>query len=286
MFRETLHDGYAQALTVDEPIYQGNTGQQDVQVFRNRRFGRVLTLDGVVQTTEADEFVYHEMLAHVPILAHGAVRRVLVIGVGDGGILREIVRHAGIEEIVAVEIDPQVVELCRELLPKHSAGALDDPRLRLVYADGLEYLAQSRETFDLILCDSTDPGGPAASLFTDAFYRNCQQRLGSDGILATQNGVPFLQPEELGGTARRLAESFADWGFFHAAVPTYIGGSMAFGWASNSEKARRTALETLRQRFVKSGLVTRYYTPEVHQAAFALPRYMLDLIETGLQRDS
>ncbi|MEP9315986.1 polyamine aminopropyltransferase [Pseudomonas sp. LABIM340] len=285
-FRESLHDGYAQALSVDEPIYQGNTGQQEVQVFRNRRFGRVLTLDGVVQTTEADEFVYHEMLAHVPILAHGAVRRVLVIGVGDGGILREIVRHAGIEEIVAVEIDPQVVELCRELLPLHSAGALDDPRLQLIYADGLEHLAQSRETFDLILCDSTDPGGPAASLFTDAFYRNCQQRLGSGGILATQNGVPFLQPEELGGTARRLADNFADWGFFHAAVPTYIGGSMAFGWASNSEKVRRTELETLRQRFAKSGLVTRYYTPEVHQAAFALPRYMLDLIEAGLQRDS
>ncbi|TLP73565.1 polyamine aminopropyltransferase [Pseudomonas nitroreducens] len=285
-FRESLHDGYAQALSVDEPIYQGNTGQQEVQVFRNRRFGRVLTLDGVVQTTEADEFVYHEMLAHVPILAHGAVRRVLVIGVGDGGILREIVRHAGIEEIIAVEIDPQVVELCRELLPLHSAGALDDPRLQLIYADGLEHLAQSRETFDLILCDSTDPGGPAASLFTDAFYRNCQQRLGSGGILATQNGVPFLQPEELGGTARRLADNFADWGFFHAAVPTYIGGSMAFGWASNSEKVRRTELETLRQRFAKSGLVTRYYTPEVHQAAFALPRYMLDLIEAGLQRDS
>ena len=285
-FRETLYEGYAQALSVDEPIYQGNTGQQAVQVFRNRFFGRVLTLDGVVQTTEADEFVYHEMLAHVPILAHGAVRRVLVIGVGDGGILREIVRHAGIEEIVAVEIDPLVVELCRELLPNHSAGALDDPRLRLIYADGLEYLAQSQESFDLILCDSTDPGGPAASLFTDAFYRNCQQRLGASGILATQNGVPFLQPEELGGTARRLADNFADWGFFHAAVPTYIGGSMAFGWASNSEKVRRTDLETLRQRFAKSGLVTRYYTPEVHQAAFALPRYMLDLIEAGLQRDS
>lgn len=285
-FRETLYEGYAQALSVDEPIYQGNTGQQAVQVFRNRFFGRVLTLDGVVQTTEADEFVYHEMLAHVPILAHGAVRRVLVIGVGDGGILREIVRHAGIEEIVAVEIDPLVVELCRELLPNHSAGALDDPRLRLIYADGLEYLAQSRESFDLILCDSTDPGGPAASLFTSAFYRNCQQRLRASGILATQNGVPFLQPEELGGTARRLADNFADWGFFHAAVPTYIGGSMAFGWASNSEKVRRTDLETLRQRFAKSGLVTRYYTPEVHQAAFALPRYMLDLIEAGLQRDS
>ena len=286
MFRESLHDGYAQALTGDEPIYQGHTGQQEVQVFRNRRFGRVLTLDGVVQTTEADEFVYHEMLAHVPILAHGAVRRVLVIGVGDGGILREIVRHAGIEEIVAVEIDPQVVALCRDLLPLHSAGALDDPRLTLIYADGLEYLAQSRETFDLILCDSTDPGGPAASLFSDAFYRNCQQRLGTGGILATQNGVPFLQPEELGGTARRLADNFADWGFFHAAVPTYIGGSMAFGWASNSEKVRRTDLDTLRQRFAKSALVTRYYTPEVHQAAFALPRYMLDLIEAGLQRDS
>lgn len=281
-YRESLHDDYGQMLAVDELLYEGDTGQQQLMVFRNRRFGRVMALDGVVQTTEADEFVYHEMLAHVPLLAHGGVRRVLVIGVGDGGILRELTRHAGIREIIGVEIDAQVVELCRRLLPSHSAGALDDPRLRLVYADGLDYLANSRESFDLIVCDSTDPGGPAASLFSDAFYRNCQQRLSEDGILVTQNGVPFLQPEELSGTARRLMENFADWGFFHAAVPTYVGGSMCFGWGSNSPRARATDLATLRQRLHDSGLATRYYNAEVHQAAFALPQYMRALVDAGM----
>lgn len=278
-YRETLYEGYGQQLRIDELLHEGHTDQQHLVIFRNARFGRVMALDGVVQTTEADEFIYHETLAHVPILAHGAVRRVLVIGVGDGGILREIVRHAGIEEIVAVEIDAEVIALCREHLPQHSAGALDDPRLRLVIGDGLDFVATTEERFDVIISDSTDPGGPASSLFGADFYRNCQRCLNADGVLATQNGVPFLQPDELSGTARHLAATFADWGFFLAAVPTYIGGAMSFGWASNSHRARATDLATLQQRFAASGLRTRYYNAEVHQAAFALPQYMHELIE-------
>ncbi|KAF1072270.1 MAG: Polyamine aminopropyltransferase [Pseudomonas citronellolis] len=251
-FEETLHSAYTQALDIDEPLHESHTAHQHVQVFRNRRFGRVLTLDGVVQTTEADEFIYHEMLAHVPVLAHGAVRDVLVIGIGDGGILRELVRHADIQRIVAVDIDQEVVELCRTLLPAHGGAALDDPRVQVLYTDGLAYLATSEARFDLILCDSTDPGGPAASLFSDAFYRDAQRHLTAHGILATQNGVPFLQPEELAGTARRLNASFADWGFYQAAVPTYIGGSLCFGWGANSARARVTDLTTLRQRFARA----------------------------------
>lgn len=277
-YLETLYDGYGQRLHIDELLYEGRTDQQHLVIFRNALLGRVMALDGVVQTTEADEFIYHEMLAHVSILAHGAVKRVLVIGVGDGGILREIVRHRGIEEIVAVEIDASVIDLCRTYLPQHSAGALDDPRIRLVIADGLDVVANTQERFDLIISDSTDPIGPAASLFSREFYRNCQRALNADGILATQNGVPFLQPDELSNTARRLADTFADWGFFHAAVPTYIGGSMSFGWGSNSDKARQTDLATLQQRFTASGLKTRYYNPAIHQASFALPQYMLDLL--------
>lgn len=248
-YRETLYEGYGQQLRIDELLHEGHTDQQHLVIFRNARFGRVMALDGVVQTTEADEFIYHETLAHVPILAHGAVRRVLVIA------------------------------LCREHLPQHSAGALDDPRLRLVIGDGLDFVATTEERFDVIISDSTDPGGPASSLFGADFYRNCQRCLNADGVLATQNGVPFLQPDELSGTARHLAATFADWGFFLAAVPTYIGGAMSFGWASNSHRARATDLATLQQRFAASGLRTRYYNAEVHQAAFALPQYMRELIE-------
>lgn len=277
-FVESLHADYGQRFSVDEVLYETRTAHQHLVIFRNKRMGRVLALDGAVQTTEADEFIYHEMLAHVPILAHGAVRKVLIVGVGDGGIVREVTRHKGIEEIVAVEIDQAVIDMCLEYLPNHSAGSLDDPRLKLVIADGLDYLRETVEQFDVILSDSTDPIGPAASLFSNDFYRLSRQRLNARGILATQNGVPFLQPDELRQTAKNLAQSFPDRHFFHAAVPTYIGGSMSFGWGSVDPQARHVPVATLRQRFAASGLKTRYYNPEIHQASFALPQYMLDLM--------
>jgi spermidine synthase len=283
-FVETLYDGWGQRFAVDEVLVETRTAHQHLLIFRNRLMGRVLALDGIVQTTEADEFVYHEMLAHVPILAHGAVRRLLVIGVGDGGILREATRHRGIERIVAVEIDRAVMDLCREYLPNHSAGALDDPRLRLVIADGLAFLGDTTERFDVILSDSTDPIGPGATLFGDTFFRLARARLADGGILATQNGVPFLQPQELAGTARRLAAHFPDWHFFHAAVPTYVGGSMGFGWGALDPAARRLDETMLARRFAASGLATRYYNPAIHRAAFALPQFMLDLLaDEGLR---
>ncbi len=277
-FVESLHADYGQRFSVDEVLYETRTAHQHLVIFRNKRMGRVLALDGAVQTTEADEFIYHEMLAHVPIFAHGAVRKVLIVGVGDGGIVREVTRHKTIEEIVAVEIDQAVIDMCLEYLPNHSAGSLDDPRLKLVIADGLDYLRDTAEKFDVILSDSTDPIGPAASLFSNDFYRLSSQRLTERGILATQNGVPFLQPDELRQTAKNLAQSFPDHHFFHAAVPTYIGGSMSFGWGAMDPKARHVPVETLRQRFAASDLKTRYYNPEIHQASFALPQYMLDLM--------
>jgi spermidine synthase len=277
-FVESLHADYGQRFSVDEVLYETRTAHQHLVIFRNKRMGRVLALDGAVQTTEADEFIYHEMLAHVPILAHGAVRKVLIVGVGDGGIVREVTRHKTIEEIVAVEIDQAVIDMCLEYLPNHSAGSLDDPRLKLIIADGLDYLRDTAEKFDVILSDSTDPIGPAASLFSSDFYRLSSQRLTERGILATQNGVPFLQPDELRQTAKNLAQSFPDRHFFHAAVPTYIGGSMSFGWGAMDPKARHVPVEILRQRFAASGLKTRYYNPEIHQASFALPQYMLDLM--------
>jgi spermidine synthase len=262
-------------------LFETRTDHQHLLIFRNARMGRVLALDGIVQTTEADEFIYHEMLAHVPILAHGHVRRILVIGVGDGGILREIVKHRGIEEIVAVEIDRAVVDLCAEYLPDHSAGALGDPRLRLVIDDGLRWVARSAERFDIVLTDSTDPIGPGEVLFSDDFYRGCRALLDPGGILATQNGVPFLQPAELVRTAQRLAPHFADWHFFQAAVPTYVGGAMSFGWGATDPASRRVPLEILRKRFREAGFAARYYTPAVHHASFALPQYMLSAIGKG-----
>ena len=275
---ETLYDAYAQQFSVDEKLLEQKSQHQHLLIFENAKFGRVLTLDGVVQTTEGDEFVYHEMLTHVPILAHGEVRRVLIIGGGDGGILREVVRHAAVTAITQVEIDAAVVEMSKAYLPRHSAGAFDDPRLNLVIDDGFVFVCNSTEQFDVIIVDSTDPIGPGEVLFTQDFYAACKARLAPGGVLVTQNGVPFMQLDEVRDTAARFARVFADWHFYSAAVPTYVGGIMTFGWASDAPALRRVAVATLEARYRAAGLSTRYYTPELHPASFALPGFVLDAI--------
>ncbi len=275
---ESLYPDHALALREDRVLYDSRTGHQRLRVFENATFGRVMTLDGVVQITEADEFIYHEMLAHVPILAHGAARRVLIIGGGDGGMAREVLRHASVEHVTMVEIDAGVVEFAREYLPGVSAGAFDDPRLNLVIADGAAFARDSGDSFDVGISDSTDPVGPGEALFTESFYANVRRRLAEGGILVTQNGVPFQQGEELHATMRAFRALFRDATCYLATVPTYWGGPMAFGWGSDGA-ARETGLETLAERYAAAGLATRYYTPEVHRAAFALPGYVRELTE-------
>ena len=169
-FTETLHDDYAQSLGVTKVLYDNNSSLQHIQVFENDRFGRVLTLDGVVQTTQGDEFIYHEMLTHVPILAHGNATRILIIGGGDGGMAREVLRHKSVEKVTMVEIDEGVVAFSKTYLPSLSNGAFDDPRLDLVIADGADFMVTSTDEFDVIIIDSTDPVGPGEVLFTDSFY--------------------------------------------------------------------------------------------------------------------
>ncbi len=275
--QERLHADVAQALRMQEVLYDSATAHQRLRVFTNGRFGRVLTLDDVVQTTEADNFIYHEMMAHVPLFAHGAARRVLIVGGGDGGLAREVLKHQDIRRVTMVEIDAGVIEFAREYLPALSAGAFDDPRLEVVIDDGAAFMAREGAAFDAILIDSTDPVGPGEVLFTDHFYGHARRRLAPGGILVTQNGVPFLQGEELTGTMRAFKALFADWTCYLATVPTYAGGPMAFGWGSDGA-ARQTPLPVLQERFDAAALDLDYYTPEVHAAAFALPRYVQRLM--------
>lgn len=274
---ERLHPDYALALRADRMIYDSATDTQRIQVFENGTFGRVMTLDGVVQTTEADNFIYHEMLTHVPILAHGAARRVLIVGGGDGGMAREVLRHRAINRVTMVEIDRAVVDFCKEYLPGLSQGAFDDPRLDLVIADGADFMRETTGGFDVIIVDSTDPIGPGEALFTDTFYGHAKRALAPDGILVTQNGVPFLQGRELTDTMRAFKALFSDWTCYLATVPTYSGGPMAFGWGTDGD-ARRTSLAELRRRFRAAAIETQYYTPEVHKAAFALPPCVAKLL--------
>ncbi|MDM7858121.1 polyamine aminopropyltransferase [Thiopseudomonas acetoxidans] len=277
-YRETLHKNYGQYFAVDKMLHEVRTEHQHLVIFENALMGRVMALDGAIQTTEADEFFYHEMLTHTPILAHGAARRVLIIGGGDGGMLREVCRHASVEHVTMVEIDQAVVDMCKEYLPKHSNGAFDDPRVNLVIDDGMSFVANCTDTFDVIISDCPDPTGPAEVLFSEGFYEACHRCLTADGILVAQNGTPFLQLDEVKTTAKHISSLFADWHFYHAAVPTYIGGAMTFAWAAKNPAARQQPLAVLRQRYAESGVTTRYYNADIHQAAFALPQYVLQAI--------
>lgn len=273
---ETLHEdgGLTTSFRADKIFYEENTGQQELVIFDNPTFGRMMTLDGATQVTTADEFIYHEMMTHVPALAHGNVKSLLIIGGGDGGILREAARHKSIENLTMVEIDPAVTEFSKKHLPMVSAGAFDDPRLDLVFEDGTKFVAETEKRFDVIIVDSTDPVGPGAVLFEEAFYRNAKRCLTEGGILVTQNGVPFLQPDELKSSIGKFRRLFADGSCYLATIPTYVGGPMAMGWASDDANLRKQDVKTISARFASCDIETKYYTPDVHVAAFALPRYV------------
>lgn len=277
-FEESLYDAVCQQFRIDKMYFENKTDHQHLMIFHNAQLGRVMTLDGVVQTTEADEFVYHEMMTHVPILSHGSVERVLIVGGGDGGILREVLRHA-VDHVTQVEIDKAVVEMAQEYLPNHSAGAYDDDRLELVIADGIDFVRDCTSEFDVVIVDSTDPIGPGEALFTDDFYGHAKRSLAEGGVLVTQNGVPFFQPDELKTTHHRLRNQFVDAYFYCAPIPTYYGGFMSFGWASDNAQLRLVSLDAIESRFVAAELKCRYYNPAIHRASFALPQYMLDMLD-------
>lgn len=277
-YAETLYDSYGQEFAVDKIYFENKTGHQHLVIFENAKFGRVMALDGVIQTTEADEFIYHEMLTHVPLFSHGNVKDVLIIGGGDGGMLREVCKHSSVGHITQVEIDDQVVEMCKEYLPNHSAGAYDDPRVNIVIDDGANFVRATDKQFDVIISDSTDPIGPGEVLFTTDFYADCKKCLKPGGVLVTQNGVAFMQLDEVTTTNKRLDPHFADHSFYCAAVPTYIGGVMTFAWATDNEALRKASQDEIEQRFKVANIKTRYYNPAIHKASFALPQYIQDAL--------
>ena len=280
IFSETLHDGYAQSFGMREILFESRTEHQHLVIFNSDSFGRVMALDGVIQTTERDEFIYHEMLAHVPLFAHGAAKDVLIIGGGDGGLLREVLKHPEVERVVQVEIDRAVIDLCVQYFPNHSQGAFDNPRAEIVIGDGIDYVCTTDRRFDVVLSDCTDPIGPGEVLFSSRFYEGVARCLNKGGIFAAQNGSAFLQPDEVTTTYQRLSPYFRDCNFFTASVPTYVGGAMALAWASDDAALRNAQQETLQKRFEAAAIDTRYYNPAVHAASFALPQYLVDALKT------
>jgi spermidine synthase len=276
---ETLYAEWGQRFLVKRELARAKSDFQDIVVFESFTHGRVMLLDGVVQITEADEFVYQEMLAHVPLLAHGDARRVLIIGAGDGGVLRRVLQHRNVERAAMVEIDGEVIRLAKEHLPAIGGDAWTDPRAEVIVGDGIDYVRSAPDAaFDVMIVDSTDPIGVGEVLFTDEFYANAARVLGPRGLVVNQCGVPFLQAEELRETNLRRAKAFADTWAYVAAVPTYVGGFMTLGWAAKDAAMRAVPAEEIRRRAERAGVLgkTRYWTPELHAAAFHLPPYIAE----------
>ncbi|MFC7476874.1 polyamine aminopropyltransferase [Dankookia sp. GCM10030260] len=274
---ETLYSAWGQRFLVQRELARVRSAFQDIMVFESVTHGRVMLLDGVVQITEADEFVYQEMLTHVPLLAHGDAKRVLIIGAGDGGVLRRVLQHKGVEHAVMVEIDGEVIRLAKQHLPMIAGDAWGDPRAEVIVGDGIDYVKQAPDaSFDVVIVDSTDPIGVGEVLFTDEFYAGCARLLTPRGLVVNQCGVPFMQADELRETSLRRGKAFADVSAYVAAVPTYVGGFMTLGWAAKDAALRAVPVDEIRARAAAAGILgaTRYWTPEIHCGSFNLPPYI------------
>ncbi len=274
---ETLYPTWGQRFLVKRELARVQSDFQDIVIFESFSHGNVMLLDGAVQITEGDEFVYQEMLTHVPMLAHGAAHNVLIIGAGDGGVLRRVLQHNNVARAVMVEIDGEVIRLCKEFLPNIGGDAWNDPRADVIVGDGIDYVKQAADgSFDIIIVDSTDPVGVGEVLFTDEFYANCARILTAGGLVVNQCGVPFMQHDELHETSVRRAKFIPHVGAYVAAVPTYVGGFMTLGFAAKQSGLDRVPVETIRARAEAAGIagLTRYWTPEIHVGAFNLPPYI------------
>ena len=284
---ETFHPHWRVRLEASKVLHEVRTGHQHLVIFENETWGTVLMLDGVCQLTTADEFVYHEMMAHVPLMALAAPKRVLVIGGGDGGVLREVLKHPSVAKATLCEIDRAVIDLSLRYYPEIAGGAFNDPRADIVIADGLKYVAETREAFDAIIVDSSEPIGPSAVLHTRAFFTDCKRALKTGGILVTQNGLPFLFPEHLRATTEVFASLFKSASPFMCTQPCYFGGPFALNAASDGRALQAVSASTLASRMTKRGIKARYYTPKGHLAAFALPGYVESIVaeaKSGLPR--
>lgn len=264
------------SIRVDRQLYSGESDFQRIDVYESPEFGRFLVLDGYIMLTEKDEFIYHEMIVHVPMAVHPNVKRVLVIGAGDGGVVRELTKYPEIEHIDLVEIDELVIRVCREFLPGTSCR-LDEERVHIHYEDGLKYVRAQEDAYDLIIVDSTDPFGPGEGLFTKEFYGNCYKALKEDGIMVNQHESPFYEADATAcmRAHKRIVETFPISRVYQAHIPTYPSGHWLFGFAS---RKYHPVHDLDRERWTNRELDTRYYTPKLHEGAFCLPAYVEKLL--------
>lgn len=270
--REMQIENAAMTYKIKETLVRKKTKYQDLAIVDTEAFGRMLVLDGIVQTTIKDEFVYHEMIAHIPLFTHPNPKKVLVVGGGDGGAIREILKHPSVEKAVLCEIDEDVVIECKKYLPEISCG-LDDKRCEVLIGDGIKYVKEHKNEYDVIIVDSTDPFSIAEGLFGGNFYKDIYEALTEDGMFIAQTETPFFLPDTVRKTFNDAKAIFPITKLFMAAIPTYPGGYWSFTIGSKKYDPSQVDITNI------PDLDTRYYTPELHRACFVLPRYIKRIIE-------
>ncbi len=265
------------SIKVDKQLCSEVSDYQRIDIFESPEYGRFLTIDGYMMMTEKDEFIYHEMITHVPMAVKKDAKKILVIGAGDGGVCRELIKYKTIEKIDVVEIDEKVVEVCKEYLRQTACG-FDDERVNIYYQDGLKYVRKLSNEYDIIIVDSTDPFGPGEGLFTKEFYGNCFNALKEDGIMVNQHESPFYDEDKqaMQRAHKRIVQSFDISRVYQAHIPTYPSGHWLFGFASK----KYHPIQDLDAEYWNSlGIKTNYYNTNLHKGSFYLPNYVQELLE-------
>lgn len=271
-FTEKQTENFGITAKIKRTLHTEQTEFQKLDMVETEEFGNMLILDGMVMTTQKDEFVYHEMVAHVPLFTHPSPENVLVVGGGDGGVIREVLKHLSVKKATLVEIDGKVIQYSKKYLPE-IAGELDNPRVEVKVDDGFLHIAQSENEYDVIMVDSTEPVGPAVNLFTKGFYAGISKALKEDGIFVAQTDNPWFTPELITNVFKDVSEIFTITRLYTANIPTYPSGLWTFTIGSK----KHDPLEVSEERF--HDIETKYYTKELHKAAFALPKFVGDLIK-------
>ena len=264
------------SIMVENQIHTEQTEFQRIDILEAKEFGKFFTLDGLMMITEKDEFIYHDMIVHVPMATNPNIKKVLVIGAGDGGTIRELTRYNTIEKIDMVEIDKRVVDVCREYFPQTSCK-LDEPRVNIFFEDGLKFVRTKENEYDLIIVDSTDPFGPGEGLFTKEFYGNCYKALKEDGILVNQHESPYYDNDAIAmqEAHEKVTGFFPIIKVYQAHIPTYPSGHWLFGFAS---KKYHPIKDLDASAWNKLGIKTKYYNTDLHVGCFALPNYVKDML--------
>ncbi|MBD8071619.1 spermidine synthase [Bacillus sp. PS06] len=271
-FTEKQTKNFGITAKINKTLHTEQTEFQKLDMVETAEFGNMLILDGMVMTTQKDEFVYHEMVAHVPLFTHPKPENVLVVGGGDGGVIREVLKHPSVKKATLVDIDGKVIEYSKQYLPE-IAGKLDDPRVDVKVDDGFLHIAKSENEYDVIMVDSTEPVGPAVNLFTKGFYAGISKALKEDGIFVAQTDNPWFTPELITNVQRDVKEIFPITRLYIANIPTYPSGLWTFTIGSK----KHDPLEVSDDRF--HDIETKYYTKELHKAAFVLPKFVADLVK-------